>query len=141
MKKRDDGFSFAETLAVLAIMLVLSAGVGVAAMKYVAKARVLQARSQIQIYTLALQSYYLDCGVYPTTEQGLNALWEKPYLHPVPAGWNGPYTDRQIQTDPWGNQYMYSRQKTGKTPFVITSYGADGREGGDDNEEDIVSWK
>ncbi len=138
---RDDGFTFAETLAVLAIMLVLSAGVGISAMKYVEKARKLEARSQIQIYTLALQSYWMDCGAYPTTSQGLQALWEKPVLHPLPKNWNGPYITREVQADPWGNKYVYRCVKGGKLPFVITSYGADGREGGTGNEEDIVSWQ
>lgn len=139
--KKDDGFTFAETLAVLAIMLVLSAGVGLGAMKYIDKARQLQARSQIQLYTLALQSYYLDCGTYPTPEQGLESLWERPRLFPVPKGWNGPYIDRRVQEDPWGNRYQYRRKQDGRIPFVIFSYGADGREGGSGNEADIVSWQ
>ena len=68
--KKDDGFSFAETIAVLAIMLILTAGVGFSAAGYVQKARRLSAESQIEVYRLALQSYYLDCGV-------LMGLWVK----------------------------------------------------------------
>ena len=139
--KKDDGFSFAETIAVLAIMLILTAGVGFSAAGYVQKARKLSAENQIEIYRLALQSYYLDCGVYPSDEQGLEALWEKPVLYPVPASWNGPYVDKEIQKDPWGNRFVYSTRKNRKLPFTVVSYGSDGLEGGSGDAEDIVSWK
>jgi len=139
--KKDDGFSFAETIAVLAIMLILTAGVGFSAAGYVQKARKLSAENQIEIYRLALQSYYLDCGMYPSDEQGLDALWEKPVLYPVPAGWNGPYVNKEIQKDPWGNRFVYSTRKNRKLPFTVVSYGSDGLEGGSGDAEDIVSWK
>ena len=139
--KKDDGFSFAETIAVLAIMLILTAGVGFSAAGYVQKARRLSAESQIEVYRLALQSYYLDCGTYPTDEQGLEALWEKPVLYPVPTGWNGPYVDKEIQKDPWGNDFVYSTRRNRKLPFTVVSFGSDGFEGGDGDAEDIVSWK
>lgn len=140
-KKMDDGFSFAETITVLAIMLVLTAGVGFTAAGYIEKARRLSAASQIEVYRLALQSYYLDCGSYPTDSQGLEALWEKPLYHPVPAGWNGPYVDREIQKDPWGNSFVYSTGRNRKLPFTVMSYGKDGVEGGTGDGEDITSWK
>ena len=139
--KKDDGFSFSETIAVLAIMLILTAGVGFSAAGYVQKARKLSAENQIEIYRLALQSYYLDCGMYPSDEQGLDALWEKPVMHPVPAGWNGPYVNKEIQKDPWGNRFVYSTRKNRKLPFTVVSYGSDGLEGGSGDAEDIVSWK
>lgn len=139
--RKDEGFSFAETIAVLAIMLILTAGVGFSAAGYVQKARKLSAESQIEIYRLALQSYYLDCGMYPSDEQGLEALWEKPVLYPVPAGWNGPYVDKQIQKDPWGNKFSYSTRKNRNLPFTVVSFGSDGLEGGSGDAEDIVSWK
>lgn len=139
--KKDDGFSFAETIAVLAIMLILTAGVGFSAAGYVQKARRLSAESQIEVYRLALQTYYLDCGVYPTDEQGLEALWDKPVLYPVPAGWDGPYVDKEIQKDPWGNSFVYSTRRNRKLPFTVVSFGSDGFEGGSGDAEDIVSWK
>ncbi|MCR4940856.1 MAG: type II secretion system major pseudopilin GspG [Treponemataceae bacterium] len=139
--KKDDAFSFAETIAVLAIMLILTAGVGFSAAGYVQKARRLSAESQIEVYRLALQSYYLDCGSYPSDEQGLAALWEKPLLYPVPAGWRGPYVDREIQKDPWGKPFIYSSRKNRNLPFTILSLGSDGLEGGSGDAEDIVSWK
>lgn len=139
--KKDDGFTFAETIAVLAIMLILAAGVGLAAERYIQKARVVAARSQIEVFRLALQAYYVDCGMYPSQEQGLEALWEKPELFPVPQNWDGPYVDRVIAPDPWGNAYVYSRIVTAGVPYAITSYGSDGAEGGDGDAADIVSWK
>lgn len=139
--KEDDGFTFAETLAVLAIMLILAAGVGLAADRYIQKARVVAARSQIEAFRLALQAYYVDCGLYPSEEQGLEALWKKPDFFPVPQNWDGPYVDREIQKDPWGNAYVYTRMLSVGVPYGITSFGSDGSEGGEGDAADIVSWK
>lgn len=139
--KKDDGFTFAETLVVLAIMLILAAGVGIAAEKYIQKARVIEARSQIEVFKLALQSYYMDCGMYPSEEQGLSALWEKPVFYPVPQKWDGPYIDREVPSDPWGNDYVYSRMVSSGMPYSVMSYGSDGCEGGEGEASDIVSWK
>lgn len=141
MIKEDDGFTFAETLAVLAIMLIFTAGVGVSISKYVEKARVLSAKTQIEVYKLAVQSYFIDCGVYPTTEQGLTSLWQVPYIHPIPKNWDGPYVDKEITDDPWGNPYIYTKTTQSLFPFSIKSFGADGTEGGGGKNEDIVSWK
>lgn len=138
---KDDGFTFAETIVVLIIILILSAGVALSAMKYVDKAKITSAKSQIEVYKYALQSYYLDCGMYPSQDQGLNALFEKPILYPIPENWDGPYVDKEIQKDPWGNEYVYSDTTTNGLPFSITSYGADGQPGGEGNDEDICSWK
>ncbi len=139
--RKDDGFTFAETIVVLIIILILSAGVALSAMKYVDKAKITAARSQIEVYKYALQSYYLDCGMYPTQDQGLPALFEKPVLYPIPENWGGPYVDKQIQKDPWGKNYIYSDTTTNGLPFSIVSYGADGQPGGEGNSEDICSWK
>ena len=124
MNKKDDGFTFAETIVVLVIILLLTAGVALSAMKFVDKAKVTSAKSQIETYKYALQSYYLDCGIYPSREQGLEALFEKPVLYPVPEHWNGPYIDKVVQKDPWGNEYVYSDITTNGLPFSIVSYGA-----------------
>jgi general secretion pathway protein G len=141
MNKKDDGFTFAETIVVLVIILLLTAGVALSAMKFVDKAKVTSAKSQIETYKYALQSYYLDCGIYPSREQGLEALFEKPVLYPVPEHWNGPYIDKVVQKDPWGNEYVYSDITTNGLPFSIVSYGADGQPGGEGVNEDLFSWK
>ena len=139
--KTDDGFSFIETIIAISIILILSAAVGFSSMKYIERARLAACRSQIETFRLALQSYLLDCGMYPTESQGLSALWEKPIITPVPAHWDGPYTDRQIPKDPWGNDYVYKNPGDKNLPFTITSYGADGKSGGEDQNADIFSWE
>ena len=105
--KADKGFTFIETIVAISIILILSAAVGFSAIRYIEKARIAACRNQIETFRLALQSYFLDCSQYPTEAQGLQALWEKPSLAPVPSRWDGPYLDRQIPLDPWGNKYLY----------------------------------
>lgn len=141
LSESDGGFSFAEIIASLAIMLILSSAVGFSALKYIDRARHTAAVTQMSAFRNALQTYYLDCGTYPTGEQGLSALWEKPYLSPVPSGWNGPYTESEIGKDPWGNDYIYKSPGSNSLPFEIISYGSDGKEGGEGNAADIISWK
>jgi general secretion pathway protein G len=135
----DDGFTFLETLIVLAITVILSAGIGIPAMQHIERAKRTAARGQIETFRIALQTYYLDCNQYPSAEQGLDALFEKPVLSPVPESWKGPYLDRRIPSDPWGHEWAYSRETSTGLPFVIISYGADGKEGGNGNEADIRS--
>jgi general secretion pathway protein G len=102
------------------------------------KARKTAARAQINAYLTALGSYKLDTGNYPTTEQGLQALRNKPENI---NGWQGPYTDKEIDNDPWGHPYLYHFPgEHGDEPDLI-SYGADGQPGGDGINADIVSWK
>lgn len=138
--KKDKGFTFIETIATISIILVLSATVGFSALKYIERSRTAACRNQMDVFRLALQSYYLDCGQYPTESQGLNALWEKPILVPVPQQWDGPYLDRKIPKDPWGNEYVYRNPGENNLPFSLMSYGADGRTGGEGANADIRSW-
>ncbi len=148
-KKRDEGFTFVETLAVLAIGAVLTAGAAVSVSHVMDSAKKFAAREAITGYKAALQSYHIDCGTYPTTQQGLQALWEKPVLVPIPEKWNGPYLDKEVKSDPWGFNYVYSRKDSSQfpadcpanTPFAIVSFGSDGVPGGKGSAEDIQSWK
>jgi len=133
--KADEGFTFIETIITITIILILSAAVGFSAIKYVERARIAACRNQIETFRLALQSYFLDCGQYPTEAQNLEGLWEKPILSPVPAGWSGPYVDRQIPKDPWGNDYVYKNPGEKNLPFSITSHGGGGEAG-----NEIHSW-
>ncbi len=147
--KTSEGFTYVETIAVLAIGAILSAGVVVSASKLISMARKTAAQSQISQYSTALQTYFLDCGRFPTTEQGLEALWERPKLYPIPESWCGPYVDRKPGADPWGTDFKYySRESTPMSteipenlPFILMSLGADGKEGGEGEASDIVSWK
>ncbi len=135
--KADDGFTFIETIITITIILILSAAVGFSAIKYVERARVAACRNQIETFRLALQSYFLDCGLYPTEAQSLEALWEKPILSPAPESWSGPYVDRQIPKDPWGNAYVYKNPGEKNLPFSIMSHGSSA--GGEPGNE-IHSW-
>ena len=144
----DSGFTFVETLAVLAVTAILTSQIGFAAHKLIQKARVSSAKTQIETLKLSLQTYFSDCGRFPTEEQGLSALWEEPVLYPVAQNWNGPYTDKKITKDPWGGDFLYILKDSAKganlpkgLPFGIISLGADGREGGEGNDKDIVSWE
>ena len=138
--KNDKGFTFIETIVTISIILIMSAAVGFSAMKYVERSRIAACRNQIEVFRLALQSYMLDCGQFPTESQGLNALWERPVLAPIPLGWDGPYIDRRVPLDPWGNDYVYKNPGEMNLPFSITSLGADGRAGGEGANADIHSW-
>ncbi len=135
---RDDrGWTFVETLIVIGIILILTSTVGFMAFRYIDKARVVAARNQIDEISMALHSYYMDCRHYPTEQQGLDALWEKPALEPVSPDWSGPYLTRKIQSDPWGRPYRYSVPGPNGLPFGVLSYGASGVEGDAGN---ISSW-
>ncbi len=138
--KEDKGWTFVETLIVIAIALMLTAMVGLTAFKQVGKARRVKAQTEIENMALALSTYYLDCGTYPTEQQGLEALNKRPSSDPVPEGWDGPYLTRAVKTDPWGSEYIYQVPGLEGHPFGITTYGADGVEGGDGENQDIRSW-
>lgn len=146
--KKSDGYTFVETLAVLAIGAVLTAGSVISASKLISMAKRTAARNQINQLCSAMQCYFLDCGRFPTSEQGIEALWEKPSFYPVPENWNGPYVDKRPGKDPWGNEYRYFSTETGmpaeiprNLPFALISYGADGMEGGEGDSYDVVSWE
>ena len=130
-----------EVLIVMAIILILTSAVGFMAFSYIDKARQVTAKNQIETLSLALDAYALDCKQYPTTEQGLDSLWVKPVLEPVPSGWNGPYVNKKIGADPWDRPYEYNVPGPNGLPFGIRSLGADKKEGGDGNDKDITSWE
>jgi len=136
----DDGFTFVETLIVLAIMAVLSAGIGIPALSHIERAREISARTQIDAFRTALHTYNLDCAQFPTTDQGLAALWKLPELHPVPANWRGPYLDRPPRLDPWGSPWQYRSPGAENLPWTLSSYGADKKEGGEKDGADISSF-
>lgn len=159
LEKRSEGFTYIETVVVIAIGAILTAGSLLSATKIISTARKTAARSQIEQFSSALQSYFLDCGRFPTTEQGLEALWEKPVLYPVPENWDGPYLNREPGNDPWGTDYKYLSSESSpmpsevpeKLPFVLISFGPNGKEdwseggrnnsGKDGGSDDICSWK
>lgn len=139
--KNQDGWSFIETLIVIAIVLILTATVGFSAIKYVDRARLVTARTQIESFVAALESYYIDCGKYPSQEEGLDALWEIPMNTSISKKWNGPYLYKAVPNDPWGNPYEYNIPGLNGLQYSIRSFGGDGFEGGEGNDADILSWE
>lgn len=139
-RQQQAGFTFLEIMVAMIILLILIGAAGFGYIRYVARARVVAARNQIEIFAVALNSYLLDCGRYPASEQGLEALWEKPVLEPVPAGWEGPYLTKTVPKDPWGKAYEYETPGPHGLPFGIRSLGADGLQGGEGDDRDLESW-
>jgi len=132
------GITLIEMLVVMTIIALFVALVGPSMFKKSDAARVTAARAQIHNFSTALGAYKLDTGVFPTTEQGLQALREKPAdLNQ----WAGPYMPQEIPKDPWGHDYVYKYPGDHGDEPDITSYGADGQAGGDGLNADIVSWK
>ena len=84
----------------------------------------------------ALDTYFVDAGRYPSSEEGLQALRSKPASTQL---WKGPYLKKEIPMDPWGNPYIY-RTPGRNGGYEIQSYGADGKEGGEGDNADVVSW-
>lgn len=135
----DGGWTFVETIIVLAIIVIMTSTVAFTALRYVEQARIASARAQVAALTVALHAYSIDCGDYPTEAQGLASLWEPPAIAPVPGGWRGPYIDRPIAPDPWGRAYEYRRPGPAGLAFEIISFGADGLSGGNGDDADISS--
>ena len=141
MPDAEAGWTFLEVIIVMAIVLILTSSVGFVGFRYLDRARQVTARSQIASFALALQAYAIDCRQYPTQEQGLDALWTKPVLEPVPSGWAGPYVEKRIPNDPWGRSYAYTSPGPGGLPYGVRSLGSDGAEGGEGNARDVSSWE
>jgi len=105
------------------------------------KASNAEAAEQIEEIGIALDTYAKDNGDYPSTDQGITALWEKPEIAPMPVNWNGPYLEIPIIKDPWGRDYIYIRPGVhNRVGYDLISLGSDGIEGGSSDGEDIVSW-
>jgi general secretion pathway protein G len=136
-KRRENGFTLIEILVVIIIIGLLAALVGPRLFGKVSTAKLSAAKAQIELFGTALDTFRLDVGKYPTTEEGLKALREKPS---GVEGWNGPYLPKEIPLDPWKKPYIY------KSPgehgdYDLISYGLDGVEGGEGENQDVVSWK
>ena len=138
-RAQSGGWTFMETIIVIGIVLVLSSMVGFTAFKFIDQAKQASARSQIEVYGLALNAYYMDCKAVPSESEGLDALWAKPAS--APSGWNGPYINKSVKTDPWGNAYLYKIPGPNDLPFQVTCLGADGKEGGEGVDKDITSYE
>lgn len=140
MKKLNKGFTLIELLIVMVIIGMLAALVGPRLFGQLEGSKNKAAKAQIEMMATALDAYRLDMNAYPSTELGLKVLWEKPASDANAAAiWRGPYLRKAVPVDPWGNPYQY-RSPGNKGEFDLYSFGRDGREGGEGEDADIVSW-
>jgi general secretion pathway protein G len=110
--------------------------------RHVGAAKETTARSQIEMLGAALDAYRLDNGRYPTTEQGLAALWTAPTAEPRAPAWRGPYLRKDVPADPWTRPYIYrSPGVESRGGYDLLSLGEDGKPDGEGEAADIASWK
>ena len=133
---RAAGFTLMELLLVLMIIGMLAALVGPTLYQRIKPAKQSATRAQLANFSTALDAFYVDCERYPTTQEGLSALRDRPE---GAEKWNGPYLKKEVPMDPWGHPYVY-RAPGRSGGYEIVSYGADGREGGEGDAADINSW-
>ncbi len=133
------GFTLLELLVVVIVLGLLAGLVAPQIFGRVGEAKSGTARTQMALLATALDSYRLDNGAYPTTEQGLEALREKPVREPVPSNWRGPYLRKPVPLDPWDRPYLYRAPGSrNATTFDLATLGRDGKEGGTDEDADLV---
>jgi general secretion pathway protein G len=141
--RRRSAFTLIEILVVIVVIAILATLVAPNIFQNVGTAKSATAKSQIEMLTTALDSYRLSTGTYPTTEQGLQALVERPTIDP-PINWNGPYLRKAVPEDPWHRAYIYvypgQQNPQGAANFDLISYGEDGLPGGLNEQGDILSW-
>jgi len=135
----DRGFTFIEIMVVVAILAILAALVVPRIMGRTDDAKRTAAKVQIRNIEGALQLYKLDNGIYPTTEQGLRALVEKPTVGVIPKKWKlGGYLPK-LPEDPWGNPFKY-QSPSQRGEYEVVSLGTDGEVGGEGSNADIANW-
>src|ERR1019366_2908953 len=140
-RRRTRGFTLIEILVVITVIAILAMLVAPSIFQHGGAAKSATARSQIEMLGTALDAYRLDNGRYPTTQQGLNALWEIPTVD-TPTNWRGPYLRKPVPPDPWGVAYIYlCPGQVNLNGYDLLSYGADGRPGGTGEDADITSWQ
>jgi len=134
-------FTLIEMLVVIAIIATLAAVVAPAVFRNVGDAKTNAARSQIELFALALDTYRLDSDMYPQTEQGLAALRTLPSSGEIPRNWRGPYLRKTVPLDPWGRAYVYlSPGKENPASYDLYTFGRDGEIGGEGEDADLSSW-
>jgi len=138
LRQGEAGFTLLELLVALTILVLIAAVAVPQTIRYLDRAKTDTARVAIGSIEAALDLYRLDVGRYPEGPDGLQAL-----IAPVEGvtGWNGPYLRKAgMLADPWGNGYLY-RQPGQHGAYDLYTLGADGREGGDGADRDVVNWE
>jgi general secretion pathway protein G len=131
------GFTLVELIVVVIIIGLLAGLVLPQFIRQEEKAKLKTTKAQIELFGTALDTFRLDVGRYPTSDEGLQALRQKP------GGldrWDGPYLKKELPLDPWSKPYVY-RSPGEHGPYEIVSYGADGMPGGEGDNRDITSWE
>jgi general secretion pathway protein G len=138
----NKGFTIIEILVVIVILGILGTLLVPRLMDKPDEARVTKAKLDIKAVESALKIYKLENGTYPTTEQGLEALTEKTDIEPIPKNFKkGGYLEADSIKDPWENDFIYRSPGEEDRDFEIISYGADGKEGGEDYNADIKNFE
>ena len=136
LKIKAQGFTLLELLVVMVIIGLLAGYVGPKYFEQIGKSETKTAKAQIDALGKALDQYRIDTGRYPSSEQGLSALYKKPSNE---SKWSGPYLKKNIPNDPWDKPYIF------KSPgehgdYDLYSLGKDGQLGGEKESEDVVNW-
>jgi general secretion pathway protein G len=135
--KDDRGFTLVEILVVITIIGLIMGLIGPRVLNYLTESKAKAARIQIESLGSALDLYFLDNGRYPSSAEGINALVQRP---PSAQAWNGPYLKGGVvPVDPWGKPYLY-RAPGQHGAYDLSSYGADGQEGGTGVAADVTNW-
>jgi general secretion pathway protein G len=136
------GFTLIEIMVVITILGILAALIVPRVVGRTDDARIAAAKQDVAQIMSALKLYRLDNGRYPTTEQGLRALLEKPSLDPIPNNWKtGGYLERSsLPRDPWGKEYQFLSPGL-KSEIDVFSFGRDGQTGGEGPDADIGNWQ
>ena len=132
------GFTLIELLVVLVIIGLLAALVGPSLYQRISPAKESAARAQIENFATALDGFLVDVGRYPSTQEGLAALRQRPF---GVDRWDGPYLKKEVPKDPWDRPYLYRSPGDAGRPYDIVTLGADGGPGGDGDNRDITSWE
>lgn len=137
VRLRNAGFTLLELLVVMVIIGLLASYVAPRFFDQVGKSEIKATRAQLDAFDKALAAYRLDTGHYPSTEQGLKALVERPSDEPK---WSGPYLAKALPPDPWSHPYVYRLPGDAGHDYELLSYGKDGQRGGSGENADISVW-
>lgn len=132
------GFTLLELLVVMVIIGLLASYVAPRFFTQVGKSEIKATRAQMDAFSKALDTYRLDTGRYPNSFEGLKALVDRADAEPK---WAGPYLQKSVPPDPWGQPYIYKSPGTSGRDYDLTSLGKDGQPGGEGENADIHSWE
>ena len=140
MQKKNRGFSLIEIMVVVVIMGMLVAIVGPNVMSALGDAQSKKVQADFSSIETALKLYRLDNFVYPSTEQGLEALVSPSSISPQPKNFRAEGYLPELPTDPWGTEYLYVSSSGASKPYEIYTLGSDGVQGGDGDAKDVTNW-